>query len=179
MLTRNDKEAIVGSLKENLTNAKAIFLTNVIGVTSNDSNALRKTVREAKGSIVVTRNTLFRKAAEGTYAEELLKDLKGTNAVVFAYDEAPAVAKAIYDASKENDLVSLGDGYLGEKALTANEVVALAKLPSRDEMLGTLLATFNAPVSAFARLMNSIKDEVESQGVDSPSGLKVEAPAAE
>jgi large subunit ribosomal protein L10 len=58
-------------------------------------------------------------------------------------------------------------------------LTALAKLPSRDEMLGTLLATFNAPVSAFARLMNSMKDEVEKQGVEKPGSLKVEAAPAE
>ena len=144
---------------------------------ANDAVELRKKVREANGGIVVTRNSLFGKAAAGTYAEELLTGLKGTNAVAFAFEDAPGVAKAIFETNKEHEIVTLGKGYLGTDLLDEKEVAALAKLPSRDEMLGTLLATFNAPISAFARLMNAVKDEVETQGVATPSELKVEAKA--
>lgn len=175
MMTRSEKNEVIASIKENIENSKALFLTNLIGIEANDAVSMRKNVREAKGTIVVTRNTLFRKAAEGTYAEELLKDLKGTNAIAFAFDEAPAVAKAVYEASKDLEPVTLGKGFLNQELLEAAQVTELAKLPSRDEMLGTLLATFNAPISAFARLMNSVKDEIETQGVESASGLKVEA----
>ena len=128
---------------------------------------------------MVTKNTLFGIAAQGTYAEEALKSLKGTNAIAFAFEDAPGVAKAIYEASKDLEPVKLGAGFLTEKPLSEQEVVELAKLPSRDEMLGTLLATFNAPISAFARLMNAMKDECEKQGVEIPSALKVEAKAEE
>ena len=177
MMTRADKDAVIKDLREKIESANALFLTNMIGIEANQAVDIRKKVRESKGTIVVTRNTLFGKASEGTYAEELLKDLKGTNAVAFAFDEAPGVAKVIYEAAKELDQVVLNDGYLGQKLLPAKEVEALAKLPSRDEMLGTLLATFNAPISAFARLMNSVKDEVETQGVEKPADLKVEETA--
>ena len=176
-MTRAEKDAVIADLKEKIGNSKALFLTNMIGISANDAVALRKTVREAKGAIVVTKNTLFEKAAEGTYAEELLKDLKNTNAVAFAFEEAPAVAKAIYDGSKDLEHVTLGSGYLGEELLDEKRIEALAKLPSRDEMLGTVLATFMAPVSSLARLVNAIKDECEAQGVDKAADLKVEAAA--
>jgi large subunit ribosomal protein L10 len=116
--------------------------------------------------LLLLRNSLFGKAAEGTYAEELLSGLKGTNAVAFAFEDAPGVAKALYEASKELEQVTLSKGFLGEKLLQKLMLKHLAKLPVRDEMLGTLLATLNAPISAFARLMNAMKDEVEEQGVD-------------
>lgn len=174
-MTRAEKDAVIKDLKEKIESANGLFLTNLIGIPANDAVGIRRKIRDSKGAIVVTRNTLFGKASEGTYAEELLKGLKGTNAVAFAFEDAPGVAKAIYEASKDLEHVTLLDGYLKQKPLPAKEVEALAKLPGRDEMLGTLLATFNAPVSAFARLMNSIKDEVESQGVEKPSELKVEA----
>lgn len=177
MMTRTEKNAVISDLKEKIESANALFLTNMIGIESNDAVAIRKQVRDSKGTIVVTRNSLFGKAAEGTYAEELLTGLKGTNAVAFAFDEAPAVAKAIYEASKEHEEVALGKGFLNKESLSEADVAALAKLPSRDEMLGTLLATFMAPISAFARITNSIKDECESQGVEKPADLKVEAAA--
>lgn len=179
MITRADKDAVIKDLKEKISNSQALFLTNVIGIEANDAVVLRKTIREAKGALVVTRNSLFGKAAEGTYAEDLLKDLKGTNAVAFAFEDAPGVAKALLDTSKELKLVTLGKGFLNEELLEASQVMALAKLPSRDEMLGTLLATFNAPISALARVMNSIKDEVEAQGVENAGSLKIEAATTE
>jgi large subunit ribosomal protein L10 len=177
MMTRADKDIVIKDLKEKIEKSEALFLTNLIGIPANDAVSIRKQVREAKGAIVVTRNTLFGKAAEGTFAEELLKDLKGTNAVAFAFEDAPAVAKAVFEASNDLEAVTLGKGYLGTELLEATKVVELAKLPSKDEMLGTLLATFNAPISAFARLMNAIKDEVETQGVTKAAELKVEAAA--
>lgn len=177
MLSRAQKEEAVKDLNDQLSKAKAVFLTNLIGLSSNDAVKLRKDVREAKGNIVITRNTLIERAAAGTMAEEMLKGLKGTNAVAVAFEDAPGVAKALHEAGKEFDVVELRDGVLDGTRLEKAQLVELASLPSRDEMLGTLLATFQAPVSAFARLMNSIKDEVEKQGVESPSQIKVEAAA--
>lgn len=174
-MSRQEKEAVVASLKEKLESSRALFLTNLIGVPSNDSNTIRKEVRDAKGTIIVTKNTLFRLAAKGTVAEEMFSDLKGTNAVAIAFEDAPAVAKAIYNASKTHEVIEFRGGILGDKILTKEEMVELAKLPSREEMLGTLLATFNAPISAFARVLNAIKEKREEGGEVAP----VEAAAAE
>jgi large subunit ribosomal protein L10 len=168
MLTRVEKEALVGDLKEKIEKANALFLTNFVGATANDSAAVRKNVRDAEGTVVVTKNTLFRLASQGTYAEELLKNLKGTNAIALAFGDAPAVAKAIDDASSTVAAVTLGSGYLGTKLLSTQEVIALAKLPSRDQMLATVLATFNAPVSAFVRVLDAIKRQKEEGGAAAP-----------
>lgn len=176
-MTRAEKDAVIKDLREKIEGSSALFLTNLVGIQANDAVAVRKKVREAKGAVVVTKNTLFGKAAEGTYAEELLKGLKGVNAVAFAFDEAPAVAKAIFEASKDLEAVTLGKGFLNKELLSEKQVAELAKLPSRDEMLATLLATFQAPASAFARLMNSVKDECEKQGVSKAADLKVEVAA--
>lgn len=179
MMSRQEKEVIVASLKEKLESSRALFLTNLIGVPSNDSNSIRKEVREADGTIVVTRNTLFRLAAKGTAAEEMFSDLKGTNAVALAFKDAPAVAKAIYNASKEHEVIEFRGGILGDKILTKEEMIELAQLPSREEMLGTLLATFNAPISAFARVMNAIKDKNEEGGSTEVQASEAEATPAE
>lgn len=163
MLTRSEKDAAIASLRAELQKASAVFLTNLIGVTANDSARVRKAVRTAKGKIVITRNKLIEKAAEGTSAAALLKDLKGPNAVALAYDDgAPGVAKALNDVGSELELVTLKAGVLDGKLLSQKDVVALAKLPSRDQMLATLLATFNAPVSAFVRVMDAIRTKKEA-----------------
>ena len=100
MITRAEKDALIDGLKKDIEASKAIFLTNVIGLSSNDANALRKNVRDAEGKVVVTRNTLYSKAAQGTEAEELLSGLKGTQAVAFAFGDAPGVAKALKEMGK-------------------------------------------------------------------------------
>ena len=164
MMTRAEKDVVVASLKEKIEKSQAVFLTNLVGIPSNDAVRIRKSVREAKGFMAITKNTLFARAAKGTFAEELLKDLKGNNAVAFAYEDAAAVAKAVNDATGEfENIVVIKGGMLGSQKLNKAEVVALAKLPSRDQMLGTLLATFNAPVSAFARVLFAIQEQKEKQ----------------
>ena len=120
-MTRAEKDAVISDLREKIESANALFLTNMIGIEANQAVDIRKRVRESKGTVVVTRNTLFGKASEGTYAEELLKNLKGTNAVAFAFEDAPGVAKAIYEASKELEQVTIQDGYLKQKLLPSSK----------------------------------------------------------
>jgi len=160
MMTRAEKDVVVSSIKQKIEKSQAVFLTNLVGIPSVDSVRIRKNVRDAKGHMVITRNTLFARAAKGTFAESLLVDLKGSSAVAFAYEDAAAVAKVVNEASTEfSEIVTIKGGMLGTQKLTKAEVVALAKLPSRNEMLGTLLATFNAPVSAFARVLFAIQEQ--------------------
>lgn len=165
MITRSQKEAQVAKIKENIAASRALFLTNLVGLDSNTAVSVRKNVRDANGAVVITRNTLFELAAKGTKAEGVLKNLKGNNAVAFAFEDAPGVAKALYDASKEHEeIVFLSAGLLGDEELSKEKIIELAKLPSRDQMLATLLATFNAPLSAFVRVMDAVKRKKEEGG---------------
>ena len=164
MMTRAEKDVVVSAIKQKIEKSQAVFLTNLVGIPSVDSVRIRKNVRDAKGFVAITRNTLFARAAKGTFAESLLQDLKGSSAVAFAYEDAAAVAKVINDASGEfENIVVVKGGMLGTQKLTKADVVALAKLPSRDQMLGTLLATFNAPVSALARVLFAIQEQKQTQ----------------
>lgn len=161
MLSRSEKEAIIQDLNKDIGRAKAIFLTNLIGISSNDAVSVRKAVRDSNGKMVVTRNTLFKKAAAGTAAEELVANLSGPHALAFAFDDPAAVAKSLKDAGSSLELVDLKGGVLDGQLLTKAQVKQLADLPSRDQMLGTLLATFLAPVSAFARVVYAIQEKKE------------------
>ncbi len=167
-MNRAEKEAVIKSLVEDFNNAKAVFLTNLIGIPSNDANEIRKNVRDAKGKLVVTKNTLFAKATSGTDLEEFFTGLKGPNAVAFAFEDAAAIAKCLKNASKDHEVIEFKKGVLDGKVLSSEELKQLADLPSRDEMLATLLATFNAPVSAFARVLFAIQEQKEQGGEAAP-----------
>jgi len=180
MMKRAEKEAVIANIKTDIEAAKAIFLTNLIGVEANDAVAIRKGVRDAQGKMVVTRNTLFRKAAEGTTVEKMLADLKGPHALAFAFEDAAAVAKCLKEAGEDHEVVDFKGGFLNGEELTKAQVIELASLPSRDEMLGTLLATFNAPISALARVLFAIQEQKESGAEPAPAEAAAEeAPAAE
>lgn len=161
MLSRSEKEAIIQDLNKDIGRAKAIFLTNLVGISSNDAVSVRKAVRDSNGKMVVTRNTLFKKAAAGTSAEALVANLSGPHALAFAFEDPAAVAKSLKEAGANLELVDLKGGVLDGQLLTKAQVKQLADLPSRDQMLGTLLATFLAPVSAFARVMYAIQEKKE------------------
>ena len=166
MFTRAEKEAIIDGLKQNIDKAQAIFLTNLVGLRSNDAVRIRKGVRDANGKLVITRNSLFERAAKGTKCEPILKNLKGPHAVAFAYGDAAAVAKCLKEAGEEfENIAKLRAGVLNEQVLSNAELVLLSSLPSRNQMLGTLLATFIAPVSALARVLNTIREEKEKATV--------------
>ncbi len=162
-MNRADKQKIIDSIKADIEKSSAVFLTNLVGVKSSEAVGIRKAVRDVKGKIYVTRNALFQKAGLGTNAELLLKDLKGPHALAFTYDDPAALAKCLKDANKMHDqVVELKGGVLDGRLLSKNDVVALASLPSKEIMLGTLLATFNAPISALARVFHAIKEQKEA-----------------
>ena len=165
MLNRAKKAEIISELKDGFENANAVFLTNMIGLTANDGVELRKKLRETDAKISVTRNTLFSKAAVGTVCEEMVKDLKGPHAVAFAHGDAAAVAKALKEAGESFDeIVSLKAGILKGQSLSKADLVQLASLPGKDQMVATLLATFNAPIGAFVRVLNAIGESKEDGG---------------
>lgn len=178
MITREKKDAIIADLKEKIENSRAVFLTNLIGVPSNDANELRKKVRDSKGAVVITRNTLLERASKGTSAEGLFTGLKGPNAAAFAFEDAPGVAKALYEAGKEMEVVTLEKGILGDKELDSGELQALAKLPSKEVMLATVLATMNAPIGSFVRVLDAIRTQ-KADGAEAPAAEAAaeEAPA--
>ena len=149
MLHRDKKMTLLKISRRRWRGPRGVFVTNLVGLTSNRANEIRKSIREAKGSVVVMRNTLLERVGKGTEAEELLKGLNGHNALAMAFEDVPAVAKVLYDASEEDECVTLEKGLFEGKFLDQGELVSLAKLPSKDVMLATVLATMQAPVSSF------------------------------
>ena len=163
-MTRGEKETLVSDLNQDLLKAKAIFVTNLVGIESNKANEIRKQVRDVNGKVIITKNTLFRLASKGTMGEELLKQLKGNNAIAIAYEDAPSVAKAVSKASEGSEIVVIKGGVFENMTLTANDVKALASLPSKPEMLGIVLNTFKAPLSAFVNCLQGLAKMKEENG---------------
>lgn len=149
------KQEILRNLTERIKKSKSIVFTgfNALGV--KDNEVLRAKLREVHGEYYVAKKTLLERALKETGTENLdTKTLNGKLAVIFSYEDEVSPAKAIdtFRKDKEDKIFFLG-GILEGKLLSKTEVEALAKLPSKQELLSRLVGSMNAPVSGFVNVL--------------------------
>src|SRR4051794_15389986 len=152
---RAEKVAVVNEVREKFSAADAAVLTEYRGLNVAAISQLRRQLREAGGDYKVYKNTLVRFAARdlGLEIEELLT---GPTAIAFIEGDAAAVAKALRDYARTNPALVVKGGLLGTKALSADEVRALAELPSRDVLLSQIAGALAAPMQQFAGLLQAL-----------------------
>jgi len=152
---RAEKVAVVDEVREKFSAAEAAVLTEYRGLNVAAISALRRSLREAGGEYKIYKNTLVRFAARdlGLEIDELLT---GPTAIAFVDGDAAAVAKALRDYARTNPALVVKGGVLGTKPLSADEVRALAELPSRDVLLSQLAGAMAAPMQQFAGLLQAL-----------------------
>lgn len=157
MITKAEKAAEIASLSEKFGRAKAAFLVDFKGMTVEQVTSLRKKLVPVESEMKVVRNTLAVRALMDHPASQVLNDsLVGNNAIVFAYGEAPASAKALADFAKDVELLQLKVGVMDGSKIDKNGIKALANLPSKDVLRAMLLGTLQAPMSKFVRTLNAV-----------------------
>lgn len=163
MAVTSEKQAIVAGLKEKLTTAKGAVLTNYRGLTVAQDTKLRCKLREAGVEYRVVKNTMTRIAAQEAGVEDLVAYLEGPTAMAVSFTDPVAPARVISDFVKEHKLKTLEvkAGLVEGKVITAEEVKALANLPSREVLLSQVLAGMQAPISGLVNvLQGSIRNFV-------------------
>jgi len=156
---RSQKKEFVESLHGELQDAGAIVVTHYQGLSVAEITELREKVREAGAKFRVTKNTLTRLAVDGTQFESVVELFNGPTGI--AYSEDPvAAAKAVVEFAKDNDnLVVLG-GAMGETKLDKTGVESLAKMPSLDELRGTIVALLQTPATKLAQVLQAPAGQV-------------------
>lgn len=152
----NEKKTIVDDLSDRFSRAAVVILTDYKGLDVTAMNALRRRLTDAGVEYRVVKNTMLVRASDGHEAALIKDDFKGPSAIALSYDDPVAPAKILTDFSKENDKLEIKSGVLNGKALDFNAIKALAALPSREELLGQVLAAFIGVPTAFARTLNAI-----------------------
>ena len=150
-ISREKKEQLVSWYNDLFSRSTAVILTNYRGLTVADISQLRRKLREAQSEYHVTQNRLLKlvlKARELPVPEDLLK---GPIATGFCFEEVPAMAKVLVDFSKESQILVIKGGILGDRIINADEVTALAALPSREILLAQVLGTIQGPASGISR----------------------------
>jgi large subunit ribosomal protein L10 len=158
MITREEKSTEIASLAEKFGRAKAAFLVDFKGMTVEQVTNLRKKLVPVESEMKVVRNTLALRALGDHPASKtaLEKNFVGNNAIVFAFGEAPATAKALSDFAKDVEILQLKVGVMEGTALDKNGIKALANLPSKDVLRAQFLGVLNAPASKFVRTLNEV-----------------------
>lgn len=154
-MKREDKRQIVEELHAGFAEASAGVVTHYRGLTVGQMSDLRRRLKDAGVSIQVVKNTLARRAAEGTAFAEATSLFTGPVAIAYGSDPV-AMAKAISDFAKEHDKLEIQGGVLDGKAVTPADIKALASLPSREVLLAKMLGSMQSPISGFVRTLNEI-----------------------
>lgn len=139
----------VKSLSEKLSRSKAVFFTDYRGLTHQQLEALRKSLKKVDGEYVISKNTLIKKAME-KYNPEALKELdselRNPTATLFAYEDEVAPIKALADFMKINLLPQVKKGWFAGRVATSADFKRLASLPTRDVLYATLAMRLKGPI---------------------------------
>ncbi|MFN7967664.1 MAG: 50S ribosomal protein L10 [Acidobacteriota bacterium] len=152
--TRAQKEAQISQIDAVLTGANSLYLVSLSGLSSNDVNKLRATLRKEGARIRVVKNRLARRAATGKPTEQLDSHFRGPTAIVYHPTDPVATAKGLVNFAKDHPLVVIKGGMVEQKqAVDAAGVKFVSSLPGLSEIRATLLALLQAPAGQLVRLL--------------------------
>ncbi|SFN11540.1 50S ribosomal protein L10 [Thermodesulforhabdus norvegica] len=155
-LTRQKKEQIVEELREKLSRASATVLTDYKGLTVAEMTQLRDLLAEHRVEYKVVKNTLMRIACKDTSAAVLEPLLEGTCAIAIGYDDPTVPARLLKKFSKENEKLKIKAGALGNRLLTPQEVLALADLPTKEQLMAKLLGVLVAVPTGLVSVLSGV-----------------------
>lgn len=150
-MNREEKTENVAALHDRFKQATVTLLATSQGLSVAKVQQLRRALKQAGGEYKVAKNTFARRAMKDTAYAKLDALLEGPTGLVFGYSDPVAVAKVLVKFAEENDKLSIKAGVLGEQMLEAAAVTELAKMPSREVLLGTLLGLLQAPATQLLR----------------------------
>ena len=147
---RPEKKSIAAELDERVSGALYMILTDYTGMDMPQTTELKKSLRETEASFNVVNNRLLNRALDGKVADLL----KGQTAMIYGSGDVVEVAKIIKKFSAQNKTATVKGGYLEGKVITSDQVIELAKLPSKDVLRAMLLGTLQAPCSQLVGVLD-------------------------
>lgn len=158
------KQSLVQEIAGKFEAAASVVVVDYRGLTVAQVTELRKQLREAGVEFKVYKNTLVRRAAEQAGVEAINEVLTGPNAIAFSTEDVVAPAKIINEFAKKNEALEIKAGIIEGTVSSADDVKALAELPSREGLLSMLLSVLQAPVRNFALATKAVAEQKEEQG---------------
>lgn len=154
MLNLEQKKAIVAEIAEIASSAHSAIAAEYVGLTVENMTELRNAARKGGVYLRVARNTLARRALQGTDFECMSDGLTGQLVLAFSQEDPGAAARVIKDFAKSNDKLVVKLVSIGGKMLTPADINALADLPTYDQAVAIAMAVMKAPIEKFVRILN-------------------------
>ena len=170
------KQPIVQEISENVKDAQSVVVVDYRGLTVDQDTKLRKELREAGVTYKVYKNTMMNFAFKGTDFESLAPVLEGPSAIAIAKDDATAPARIVAKFAENAPALEIKAGVVEGTFYDAEGMKAIAKIPSRNELLSRLLGSLQSPMANFARVINQIAEKTPAAAT---AEAPAEAPAAE
>ena len=156
------KKEEVAKLAEEFKDAKVVLLTDYRGITVSDVTSLRNDIRNANAEYRVIKNNIIRRALETNGENGLDEVLEGPTAVIIGKEDYLEPAKAIYNFTKSHDFYKIKGGIVEGKVMTAEEIITLAKLPSRQELLAKLAGALLGNITKLAVALDQVRVQKEN-----------------
>jgi large subunit ribosomal protein L10 len=160
MKKRSEKQQDLDHLKNTLAKVSTVILTTFQGITVENDTKLRRAVQAAGGKYEVVKNTLAERAGAGTPAENLLKNLTGTNSIAYTNTDPVALAKALTKIAKDVPAFQFRSGLVEGRVISIAEIQHLANLPSKEELISKIMFLLNAPAQRIAMALNGLPRNV-------------------
>jgi large subunit ribosomal protein L10 len=191
-LNRDQKAAVIDEVTTQLRDAEAVYAVDYRGTSVTQAADLRTALRASDTRFRIVKNTLTERAADNAGAEALKPFLEGPTALVFVKGDAASAAKALADFKRVSGLLEFKGGWMNGDTLSADQIDAIAKLPSREALYGRLVGMVASPLTGLASAMSNLigglarqLGQIADQGLvggDAPApapAVEPEAPAAE
>ena len=156
------KQPIVEEIKESIKDAKSVVLVDYRGLTVEQDTKFRKAMRESDVIYKVYKNTMVKRAIEGTEIEALKDDLEGPTAVAISKTDATAPARIVAQFAKENPVLEIKTGVVEGTYYDNAGIKTIATIPSRDVLISKLLGSMQSPIANFARVISQIAESKEA-----------------
>ncbi|MCI8384257.1 MAG: 50S ribosomal protein L10 [Clostridia bacterium] len=173
----NQKKEEVSKLAEQMKEAKLILLTDYRGINVTDDTTLRRDLRSAGAKYNIIKNNITKRALAECGIEGLEEKLEGPTAVVMSTEDYLEPSKIIYKFSKDNEYYKIKGGVIDGKVMTAEEIVTLAKLPSRETLLSMLAGALLGNISKIAVALDQVRIQKEEAGEKVTVSVPAEEPA--
>ncbi|MCQ2551591.1 MAG: 50S ribosomal protein L10 [Clostridia bacterium] len=156
------KQVVIDEIKGKLENAQSAVIIDYMGITVEQADAMRKKLREANVDYTVYKNTLIKRAIEGTDFAPLAEVLDGPSALAISTEDATAPARVLNESIKEFKKMEFKAGVVEGEYFDKDGIQAIADIPSRDVLIAKFMGSIQSPVSKMVRTFQAIADAKEA-----------------
>lgn len=161
-LNLNSKKQIVEEVAAEVAESVSMVAAEYRGLTVDQMTQLRANAREANVAVRVVKNTLAKRAVEGTQFEHMAEAMTGPVVLFFAKEFQNSAARVCKDFARENNALVVKGLSIGEEFLDATQLDMVSRIPTRDEAISMLMAVMKAPVGKLARTLAAVRDQKEA-----------------